>query len=247
MSCSRCCSGMPSSLAPLKPRLIAQTAGQSLPFSRRVCGLWWKPGCWSVSVAPTTRPNPSTACRCRPRYRSCWRLASIGCHPRTSACSGRRRSSAPRCPYSLLQAIAEVPEEALYRSLTHLQAAEFLYETPPLSRAGLHLQACPDARGGIRQPPAGAAAGAACAPGRGPRALAPERVAEQVERLAHHALRGEVWDKAVIYCQQAGARPATAPRSARRWPLSTQALQALAHLTEPQRHQEGWPSRSASR
>ncbi len=26
-----------------------------------------------------------------------------------------------------------------------------------------------------------------------------ERLAEQVERLAHHALRGEVWDKAVVY------------------------------------------------
>src|SRR5438128_7511177 len=36
--------------------------------------------------------------------------------------------------------------------------------------------------------------------------LAPDRVAEQVERLAHHALRGEVWDKAVTYCQQAGAK-----------------------------------------
>jgi tetratricopeptide (TPR) repeat protein len=34
-------------------------------------------------------------------------------------------------------------------------------------------------------------------------ALAPDRVAEQVARLAHHALRGEVWDKAVPYCQQA--------------------------------------------
>src|SRR5262249_59102060 len=28
----------------------------------------------------------------------------------------------------------------------------------------------------------------------------------QVERLAHHALRGEVWDKAVAYCQKAGVR-----------------------------------------
>ena len=35
-------------------------------------------------------------------------------------------------------------------------------------------------------------------------ALAGERVAEQVERLAHHALRGEVWDKALAYCRQAG-------------------------------------------
>ena len=32
-------------------------------------------------------------------------------------------------PLPLLQAIAEVPEDALHRSLAHLQAAEFLYET----------------------------------------------------------------------------------------------------------------------
>jgi tetratricopeptide (TPR) repeat protein len=36
--------------------------------------------------------------------------------------------------------------------------------------------------------------------------LAPERVAEQAERLAHHALRGELWDKAVAYLRQAGLR-----------------------------------------
>ena len=32
-------------------------------------------------------------------------------------------------PLALLQAIAELPEEVLHRSLAHLQAAEFLYET----------------------------------------------------------------------------------------------------------------------
>jgi hypothetical protein len=31
-----------------------------------------------------------------------------------------------------------------------------------------------------------------------------DRLAEQVERLAYHAIRGEVWEKAVAYCQQAG-------------------------------------------
>ena len=63
-------------------------------------------------------------------------------------------------------------------------------------------------------------------------ALAPERVAEQVERLAHHALRGEVWDKAVTYCQQAGAR--AYDRAAFREAVASfeQALQALAHLPE---------------
>ena len=34
-----------------------------------------------------------------------------------------------RCSFALLQAIAELPEEALHRGLAHLQAAEFLYET----------------------------------------------------------------------------------------------------------------------
>src|SRR2546428_12375480 len=32
-------------------------------------------------------------------------------------------------PWALLQAIADTPDEALYRSLAQLQAAEFLYET----------------------------------------------------------------------------------------------------------------------
>ena len=38
-------------------------------------------------------------------------------------------SSAPHIPLVLLQDIAELSEEALHRGLTHLQGAEFLYET----------------------------------------------------------------------------------------------------------------------
>jgi predicted ATPase len=64
-------------------------------------------------------------------------------------------------PMPVLQAIADLPEEGLQRGLAHLQAAEFLYETPPITRAGIHLQARPDARSGLQQPPAGAAAGLA--------------------------------------------------------------------------------------
>ena len=57
-------------------------------------------------------------------------------------------------------------------------------------------------------------------------------MAEQVERLAHHALRGEVWDKAVTYCRQAGVR--AYDRAAFREAVTAfeQALQALAHLPE---------------
>jgi hypothetical protein len=59
-----------------------------------------------------------------------------------------------------------------------------------------------------------------------------DHLAEQVERLAHHALRGEVWDKAVAYCRQAGEKAMA--RSAFREAVGSceQALSALAHLPE---------------
>jgi len=59
-----------------------------------------------------------------------------------------------------------------------------------------------------------------------------DRLAEQVERLAHHALRGEIWDKAVAYCQQAGTRAMA--RSAYREAVVSfeQALGALERLPE---------------
>src|SRR5687768_13114469 len=62
--------------------------------------------------------------------------------------------------------------------------------------------------------------------------LSPDRLTEHVDRLAHHALRGEVWDKAVTYCQQAGAR--AYDRAAFREAVAAfeQALQALTYLPE---------------
>jgi tetratricopeptide (TPR) repeat protein len=59
-----------------------------------------------------------------------------------------------------------------------------------------------------------------------------DRLPEQAERLAQHALRGEVWDKAVTYCRQAGAKALA--RSAYREAVAgyDQALLALGHLPE---------------
>src|SRR5439155_1695838 len=53
-----------------------------------------------------------------------------------------------------------------------------------------------------------------------------------VERLAHHALRGEVWEKAVAFLHQAGWKAAT--RSAHREATACfeQALDALRHLPQ---------------
>jgi len=60
----------------------------------------------------------------------------------------------------------------------------------------------------------------------------PDRLAEQPDQLAHHAVCGEVWPKAVAYLRQAGARAAS--RSAYREAVGCfeQALAAVAHLPE---------------
>ena len=131
-------------------------------------------------------------------------------------------------PFPLLQAIAELPEEALHRGLAHLQAAEFLYETslfPELEYTFKHALTHEVAYGSLLQERRRALHARIV---EAIEALSPDRLAEQVERLAHHALRGEVWDKAVAYCRQAGEKAVA--RSAYREAVAyfEQALTALA-------------------
>ena len=61
---------------------------------------------------------------------------------------------------------------------------------------------------------------------------------EQVERLAYHALRGEVWDKALAYSRQAGEKAMA--RSAHHEAVRSfeQALSSLSHLPEQRATQE---------
>jgi tetratricopeptide (TPR) repeat protein len=63
-------------------------------------------------------------------------------------------------------------------------------------------------------------------------ATAPDRLAEQVERLAHHALRGEVWDKALAYFHQAGAKASAHSANREAVMCFELALMALPHLPE---------------
>src|SRR4029450_12072178 len=112
----------------------------------------------------------------------------------------------PEVPFALLQAIGELSEEAVQRCLAHLQVAEFLYETrlfPEQEYTFKHALTYEVAYGSLLQERRRAPhARTVAASDR----LYTDRLTEQVERLAHHALQGEVWDKAVTYCQQAGAR-----------------------------------------
>ena len=135
-------------------------------------------------------------------------------------------------PLPLLQAIAEAPEEVLHRSLAHLQTAEFLYKTrlfPEIAYTFKHALTHQVAYENLLQEQRRALHARIVA---ALEALAGDRVAEQVERLAHHALRGEVWEKALAYFRQAGEKALA--RSAYREAVGyfEQGLSALRHLPE---------------
>ncbi len=62
--------------------------------------------------------------------------------------------------------------------------------------------------------------------------LYPDRLSEHVELLAHHALRGELWEKAVEYLHQAGKKAASRSAAHEAIAYFEKALQALNHLPE---------------
>jgi predicted ATPase len=122
-------------------------------------------------------------------------------------------------PFALLQAIAELPDEALRRGLDHLQAAEFVYETglfPDLEYTFKHALTHEVTYGGLlqeRRRELHARIVAAI------ETLHRDRVGGEIERLAHHAHRGELREKAVHYLRQAGGKAAarSALQGARVW------------------------------
>jgi class 3 adenylate cyclase/tetratricopeptide (TPR) repeat protein len=135
-------------------------------------------------------------------------------------------------PWPLLQAIADTPEEALYRSLARLQAAEFLYETslfPERAYTFKHALTHEVAYGSLLQERRRMLHVHIV---EALEALTGDRLDDQVERLAQHALRGEAWEKALAYGRRAGDKAQT--RSAYREAVVSyeQALVALAHVPD---------------
>jgi class 3 adenylate cyclase len=219
------------SLVPLKQLLIARTEGNPFFLEESVRTLVetgvlvGEPGAYHLAQALPTIQVPATVQavlaaridRLPPEEKRLLQTAAV---------------IGTEVPLPLLQTIADMPEAALHRGLAHLQAAEFLYETrlfPELEYTFKHALTHEVAYGSLlleRRRALHARLVEAL------EALAPDQLTEQVERLAHHALRGEVWGKAVPYCQQAGVR--AWDRAAFREAVAAfeQALQALGHLQE---------------
>ena len=126
-------------------------------------------------------------------------------------------------PVPLLQVVAELPETALHQGLAHLQAAEFIYETPhfpeyvyifkhALTRDMAYGSLLQEQRRGLHARIVEAL-----------EALAGNRVAEvasgrspdQVNRLAHHALAARSGPRRSCTADRQGRRPWRGQRTMR--------------------------------
>jgi class 3 adenylate cyclase/tetratricopeptide (TPR) repeat protein len=133
-------------------------------------------------------------------------------------------------PMWLLLVIADAPEHEVRAGIAGLQAAEFIYETrlfPDLEYTFNHALTHEVAYEGLLHDRR--------------RALhariaqtierhAGDGVAEHAESLAHHALRGELWDKAVFYLRQAGRRAMARGANREAVACLEQALACVRHL-----------------
>jgi predicted ATPase len=109
-------------------------------------------------------------------------------------------------PYALLEAIADTDPAHLREGLARLQAAEFVYEAslfPDLEYTFKHALSHEVAYGSLLADQRRMLHARIL---ESMERLYAQRLNEHVEQLAHHAWRGERWEKALAYAWQAGER-----------------------------------------
>ena len=223
--------GADPSLASLKRLLAERTAGnpffleESIRAFAEVGVLVGTRGAYHPGGSPTSVQVPSTVQpviaaridRLSPRHKQLLQAATV---------------IGTSVPFALVKEIAGLPDDELRNDLAYLQSAGFLYAAslfPEPEYAFEHALTHEVAYESLlheRRRTLHAQIMAAS------ESLYADRLAEHIERLAHHALRGEVWDKAVSYCYQAGAKAAAKSAHAEAVARFTEALSAIERLPQ---------------
>ncbi len=135
-------------------------------------------------------------------------------------------------PFSLLHAICGMEEDELRGLLGNLQASEFLYNTrlfPDLEFTFKHSLTHDVAYAGLRRERRREMHERVV--GQTERLFA-DRIDEHVERLADHALRGHLFERAVKYLRRAGAKATEREAYPEAVVLLEKALEAVSHLPD---------------
>ena len=223
--------GPDTSVQPLVPLLIKRTEGNPFFLEEMVANLVEArtlvggPGAYRLVRAPEALSIPTTA-----RAILSARIDRLTPEDKrllqTAAVIGKDVS------YPLLEIIADLEEGALRAGLSRLRDSEFLYEVqlfPELEHTFKHALTHEVAYGTLL--------------GERRRALHARlvdaieqvyagRLDEQAERLAQHALRSELWERAVGYAQRAGMKAAFGASYREAVTAFEEALRAIERLAE---------------
>jgi class 3 adenylate cyclase/tetratricopeptide (TPR) repeat protein len=212
--------GEDPSLVPLKPLLIARTEGNPFFLEESVRtlvetgGLVGEAEAYRLAQALPTIQVPATVHavlaaridRLPPEEKQLLQAAAV---------------IGTEVPWPLWQAIAELPEAALYRGLAHLQAAEFLYETRLFPEHAYTFKHALTQQVAYQSLLTGTRQRYHAQLVQELEARFPETVETQPELLAHHATEAGLAAPAVGYWHRAGQR--AIERSAN--------LEAISHCT----------------
>jgi class 3 adenylate cyclase/tetratricopeptide (TPR) repeat protein len=218
-------------LAPVKALLVERTDGNPLFLEESVQSLV-ETGVISGERADYHLAKPLDAIRIPDRVQALV-AARIDRLPREDkACLQAGAVIGKDVHFAVLQAVADQPADVLMREIADLEAGEFLRPSslfPELAYSFKHAvthdvvysSLLKDQRRTLHARIVDAL-----------ETLYPERRADYVERLAHHAIGGELWYEAVGYLREAAAKAVA--RSANREAVAflEQALLALRHLPE---------------
>jgi class 3 adenylate cyclase/tetratricopeptide (TPR) repeat protein len=135
-------------------------------------------------------------------------------------------------PIALLHGISGLPEEELYRHLATLRSSEFLYESnlfPDLEYTFKHALTNEVVYGAMLHDHK------SLLHARIVNALEEtvgENSHDHIEKLAHHAFRGELWEKAVVYSWQSGEKASQRSANQEGLEFFETGLRALEHLPQ---------------
>lgn len=135
-------------------------------------------------------------------------------------------------PFPLLQAISGLSPDDLQAGLGRLQAAEFLYEAklfPDIEYTFKHALTHEVAYSTLLQERRRSTHAQILS---AMESLYSGRITEQLERLSHHALRGEVWTQATEYLHHAGLKALSRSANQEAASYLVQSLDALAQLPQ---------------
>src|SRR5262244_3182778 len=141
-------------------------------------------------------------------------------------------------PFRLLRSVAELPEDELYACLAKLQSAEFIHETnlfPEVEYSFKHALTNEVAYGALlhdRRTWLHARTVSAL------EMIAGGNLDDYVETLAHHAFEGELWEKAVFFLRQAGAKATKRFANVETVAFLKRALESLGKLSKNQQNIE---------